>query len=197
MQFRSLPQSVVDAIYLRADQLEVVWSNANLSLNFRDRMIDKTIALLHLPGVEKTPAIAVRILNFVWNRNACRDYKRNVKKPRRVSLDDVQEVSVPAQEPSAVRAQIASIKRVLGDVGCRPVVAEAFIQCALNDKDAEALDSIQSSLGVVVKAATLRKWREREFDKISSVLRLNAERLGLSEGSCHTDTEVMASEGHR
>lgn len=188
--------AVVDALYARAGQLELRWSNAGLALESRDRMIDAVLRYIdRQPRRDVSPKEAENLLGSFWTRNARRDAVRANEKPPVVSLTDF-EVSAPPFECDTSEDLIQRCRGVLARAGFRLEVAEAFIQRALYDDPDEVISAVRKSCGFKLSADTLRQWKFRHFDRVAEVLRANARAIGLAdELRCHKCGRLSALDG--
>jgi hypothetical protein len=178
--FHRLPKEVIDALYQRADQLERRWSNAGLSIDFGDRMLDALSRFIDRHQLSDLgPKQAVRLLSLIWNRNARRDFARATGKPRLVSLSDG-EISVPfeAVEDDSV---IALSYQILLEKGFRPEVVLGFLIDLLEDDPQLVVVALERTYGYRLTLENLRRWRCRYFWRLKEVLRGHRSELGLGE----------------
>lgn len=171
-------RSVVDALYHRAEYLAFMWRNANLSVDFQDRMIDATWAYLGREGTRVSSNGAARALTWIWRRNARRDATRAARKPKPVSLDEVV-LGVADRTEAETSAILDHCRQILTEAGERDVVVEAFIQDAIHDTAEEAVVAVAGACGGSVSIETLRQWRRRHFRRFAEILRSESKALGF------------------
>jgi hypothetical protein len=176
----SLPKPFIDSLYKTADHLEIRWSSARLEPDFRDRMIDAVIRFVQRYNIEDlSPENAKSLLTSFWKRNGIRDAGRAHSKPQAYSTGDVTLASIP-EEDSGCNRLIEACRQLLVEAGERPMVAEAFLQSALNDKPSDVLYAIFAECGEAPNPDTIRQWRIRYFERIRTLLSSKAEALGLT-----------------
>lgn len=185
-------KSVVDALYLRADQLERRWANAGLAVDFRDRMIDAAWRFIDRhPLPDLHPRGAARLLTSFWTQSARRDAGRASTSSRVISLTDL-DLPAPMAEFEEDSSVVKRSRDLLLQSGFRAEIAEAFLQHALLDVPSEVISEVRNRCDYQLTPDTLRQWKHRHFGRAAEVLRQNAARLGLNPGDCHGTSGDLA-----
>lgn len=166
----NLSEKFIEALYAEAERLLLLWVNADLSLDFADRMIEAVLRFAVRNKLKLDATDGRRLLVAFWLRNAKRDYARSRSKPRTVPLDQVQ----VAVQPECVQEHYELFSRcrsALVEAGIRPEIAEAFLQDACHDKTEDVIRTVEVQTGLRITPGALRQWRRRHFRDVARYLR--------------------------
>jgi len=174
---RDLSDELYDALYEEAERLGCVWHNADLAIDFADRMIDAVIRFLLRNGIDCDPQYARRLLVAFWAKNAKRDFARAKFRSKLVPLEQVQIGAAPYFTKDEYELFSRCRKALVGS-GMRPEIAEAFLQDTCHGKPDDVIRAVEVETGHKISAMTLRQWRKRHFKHAARYLR-GCPELGL------------------
>lgn len=182
----SLPDPVVHGLYREAEALERRWANCELDDDFAGRMIDATLRCLATrPEAERLcPRRAVRILRYIWSRNAKRDAARRAvalavgTRPMRISLSALGD-DVPDRRRGCFDGRCSldggetglAVVQWLQEQGWPRERAWAFVWYEVRQDWGEVAYLLRTRLGFAATEAQLRQWGVRHFERIKPRLR--------------------------
>jgi hypothetical protein len=193
MNPKTIPTKIFERLYRAALRLERKWANVEMSALFLPNRIEETWGLLTRKGIDpawtedECATHAERLLHYVWNRNAARDYDRQQEaraKGKRgflVSLDlpglenhpalwvhlDDQQSRDPWDCPLFHDLARELMRRHIPE----KQVWAFYWSVVAQEEWNEVAQLLEARLGVTVQPNALRQWPVRNFPRIVAELR--------------------------
>ena len=193
MNTNTIPTKVFERLYRAALRLERDWANVEMSALFLPRRIEDAWRLLTQRGLdpawteEECATQAERLLHYVWERNALRDFFRQRKMREEGKRGPSVSLSLPGLENNPALWVLLDSGQsrdpwdslLFHDLAAsllRRGFAEkqvwAFFWYVVADEEwQEVVVLLRTRLGVEVKPGALRQWPRRCFGRIVEELR--------------------------
>lgn len=167
----------IGALYRRASILESKWPQTSVAQT-PGRMVDAVVRQIlrmleegRITRIEaRDPARLVAILDWIWTRNAKRDYARSRSRQTYPLIEDVADRSNCFERihdeqllSRAFRALVAS--------GYRKEFALAFLLSSQGSGSSEISAFISRACGRSYKPCAIRQWKRRVFPQMSALLK--------------------------
>ena len=210
MNTNPIPDAIFERLYFAAERLERDWANVEMSGLFLPRRIEDAWRLLTQRGIDpawtedECAAHAERLLHYVWERNAVRDYIRQRDARTEGRRGPSVSLSLPGLEnhPALWVLLDSGQSRDPWDSMLLHELAKALLRRGIPEKQIWAFYwfvvgeeewndvamLLKKRLGVEVQANALRQWPKRCFERI--VVELRA--LLAEEGGAPADPKPSA-----
>lgn len=167
----------ISALYQRASILESRWPQTSVAQT-PGRMVDAAIRQVlrmletgRITRLEaRDPARLVAILDWIWTRNAKRDYARSRSRQALAMTEDVADRS-GFFERFHDEQLLSRVFKALVASGHRKELALAFVLFSQGSGSNEISEFLSSATGRRYKPCTVRQWRRRTFPQMRAQLR--------------------------
>lgn len=167
----------VSALYQRASILESRWPETSVAQT-PGRMVDAAIRQVlrmfetgRITRLEaRDPARLVAILDWIWTRNAKRDYARSRSKQAPAMTEDADDRS-SFFERFHDEQLLSRVFKALVASGHRKELALAFLLSSQGSGSSEISEFLSSVTGRRYKPCTVRQWKRRAFPKMRAQLK--------------------------
>lgn len=168
---------LIQALYRRAAALELRWPETSVS-DTPGRMVEAVLRhvqkLLDSAQISiqeaRDPKRLARLLDFVWTRNAKRDYVRGKSRASRVDVGSLQ--AMPhAVERVHDKHLMRELLSTLLEGGHRKEVAYSYLLASQGHTCQEISEELEVSERLRVQPSTVRQWKRRAFPALSAQLR--------------------------
>lgn len=167
----------VSALYQRASILESRWPQTSVAQT-PGRMVDAAIRQVlrmletgRITRLEaRDPARLVAILDWIWTRNAKRDYARSRSRQALAATEDLADRS-DLFERSHDEQLLSRIFKALVASGHRKELALAFLLSCQGSGSSEISEFLTRATGRPHKPCTVRQWKRRAFPHMRAQLR--------------------------
>lgn len=167
----------VSALYRRASTLESRWPQTSVAQT-PGRMVDAAIRQVlrmletgRITRIEaRDPARLVAILDWIWTRNAKRDYARSRSRQALTATEDLADRS-DLFERFHDEQLLSRVFKALVALGHRKELALAFLLSCQGSGSSEISEFLTRATGRPHKPCTVRQWRRRAFPQMRAQLR--------------------------
>lgn len=167
----------VRALYQRASTLESRWPQTSVAQT-PGRMVDAAIRQVlrmletgRITRLEaRDPARLVAILDWIWTRNAKRDYARSRSRQALAVAEDVAD-RASFFERFHDEQLLSRVFKTLVASGHRKELALAFLLSCQGSGSSEISEFLTRATGRRYKPCTVRQWKRRTFPQMRAQLR--------------------------
>lgn len=168
---------LIQSLYLRAAALERRWPETSVS-DTPGRMVEAVLRhvqkLLDSAQISiqeaRDPKRLTRLLDFVWARNANRNYARGKSRARHVDVGSLQAMPYAVERVHDQHLMRELLSSLLSG-GHRKEVAYSYLLACQGHTCQEICEKLEETTRLKVRPSTVRQWKRRTFPKLSAHLR--------------------------